>query len=387
RQQRPDNPCILVRHRHRRPVFATALDQWPNPLASSVCFTSHPADRCPRPMHQELAEIAVAAFADAEQAFLPPGGMLARHQPQPGGKLPAVLERTRIADRGHQGRRREGANAGNRHEALTLGMRRGQGGEFLLIIGQLLLQSRKLLHQFPKHLLAQRCELVLFGHELLHHGLTKLRHPFGHHDAILMHQSMHFIDQSRPFADAPLTHAMERLDILLVDVLDRHKAHGRTRHRFRDGLGITAVVFVRLDIRLHELGRHELHLVAMFAEAARPVVRAATGFHADAYWRQLRQKGHQVMPGQALAQDDLSPLIHSHRVKHALCNVDPEYAHLWFHWTRLLWLYGFTDRELIVAHGRRSAQGRAHFITTVLSLAYVYSTIRTVISIRSRGLS
>jgi lysophospholipase L1-like esterase len=71
------------------------------------------------------------------------------------------------------------------------------------------------------------------------------------------------------------------------------------------------------------------------------------------------------MPGQALAQDDLAPLIHSHRVKHSLCNVDPEYAHLWFHWTRLLWLYGLTDRALIVAHCSRSAQGRVHFITTI----------------------
>jgi hypothetical protein len=52
-------------------------------------------------------------------------------------------------------------------------------------------------------------------------------------------------------------------------------------------------------------------------------------------------------------------------VKHALGNVDPEYAHLWFHWTRLLWLYGFTDRELSVAHRSRSALGRIHFITTL----------------------
>jgi hypothetical protein len=35
--------------------------------------------------------------------------------------------------------------------------------------------------------------------------------------------------------------------------------------------------------------------VAMFAEASRPVVRAATGFHADEYWGKLRQKGYQVM--------------------------------------------------------------------------------------------
>src|SRR6266851_965111 len=103
RHQRPDNPSIFVRH--RRPVCATALDQLPHPLASSVCFTSHPADRCPCPMHQELAERAVAAFADAEQAFLTPGGMLARHQPEPGSKLTAVFERAGIADGSHQGRR------------------------------------------------------------------------------------------------------------------------------------------------------------------------------------------------------------------------------------------------------------------------------------------
>src|SRR4030095_11036180 len=48
--------------------------------------------------------------------------------------------------------------------------------------------------------------------------------------------------------------------------------------------------------------------------------------------------------------------------------VDPEYAHLLFHWTRLLWLHEFPDLELIVAHCSRSAQGRVHFITTMLRL-------------------
>src|SRR6266478_4142238 len=235
----------------------------------------------------------------------------------------------------------------------------GQGVQFLLIVGELRLQSGKLLNQLPKHLLAQGSELVLFGLKLTDHGLTKLRHPFGDHDPILVQQPVHFMHQGRPLA-----HAMEGLDVLLVDVLDRHKTHSGPRHRFRDALGIAAVVFVRLDIRLHELGCHALHLVAMLAEASHPVMRTATGFYADAYRGQLRQKGHQVMPGQALAQDDLASLIHSHRVKHALCNVDPEYAHLWFHWTRLLWLHGCTDLALIVAHRSRSAQGRVHFITT-----------------------
>src|SRR5438874_310665 len=73
------------------------------------------------------------------------------------------------------------------------------------------------------------------------------------------------------------------------------------------------------------------------------------------------------MPGHARAQDDLPCVIHPHRVKHTLCHIDPEDIHLLLHWTRLLWVHGFTALlELIVAYCRRSAQGRVHFITTVL---------------------
>ena len=43
RQQRPDNPGILVRDRYGRTVFPAALDQLPYPLAPAVRFASHPA--------------------------------------------------------------------------------------------------------------------------------------------------------------------------------------------------------------------------------------------------------------------------------------------------------------------------------------------------------
>jgi IS1 family transposase len=93
-------------------------------------------------------------------------------------------------------------------------------------------------------------------------------------------------------------------------------------------------------------------------------MRPATGFDADAYRGQLRDTGPQVMAGQALAIHDVAPVIHSHCVQHALGDIDPEDVHLWLHGTRLLWLNGFTALKLIVAHCRRSAQGRVHFITT-----------------------
>jgi hypothetical protein len=76
--------------------------------------------------------------------------------------------------------------------------------------------------------------------------------------------------------------------------------------------------------------------VAMLAEASRPVMGATTGFHANQHWGQLCNKGYQGMPVQLLAKYDLSCGIRPHGVKHTLCDVDPEYAHLLLHWTRLL---------------------------------------------------
>src|SRR6266487_4093575 len=75
------------------------------------------------------------------------------------------------------------------------------------------------------------------------------------------------------------------------------------------------------------------------------------------------------MPRQALAKHDLPRVIHPHRVKHVLCEIDPEDGHLLLHGTHLLWLNGFPNLlELIVAHCRRSAQGRVHFITTEVTM-------------------
>src|SRR5262249_37881729 len=76
------------------------------------------------------------------------------------------------------------------------------------------------------------------------------------------------------------------------------------------------------------------------------------------------------MSGQALAIYDVAPVIHSHRVKYVLCDIDPEDVYLLLHGTGLLWLHGCTALELIVAQCSRSAQGRVHVITTrVVALA------------------
>jgi hypothetical protein len=70
----------------------------------------------------------------------------------------------------------------------------------------------------------------------------------------------------------------------------------------------------------------------------------------NAEHRQCGNEGHQGIPGEAFAQDDLAPLIHPDNVKDPLCDVNTEYTKLVFHWTRLPWLHGFTGLEIILAH-------------------------------------
>src|SRR5215471_16642527 len=69
-------------------------------------------------------------------------------------------------------------------------MCRSHGFEFLLVIGQLLLQQDKLVHELPKQLVAQRRELVLVGLKLADHGLSELCHPCGDHDDICVQEPM-----------------------------------------------------------------------------------------------------------------------------------------------------------------------------------------------------
>jgi len=51
-------------------------------------------------------------------------------------------------------------------------------------------------------------------------------------------------------------------DSLLLNVLDRVKAHIGPGHRFADGFGISDVIFVGFNIRLHKLQGHQLNRVA-----------------------------------------------------------------------------------------------------------------------------
>src|SRR6185295_15715684 len=97
--QRPRDPRVLVGQGHSGLVPSTALHQRLDPLAAAVALPAHPAQTAPGPVHQQFAEIAIAMFADAQQARFAASAVLAWNQPEPRSKLAAIFELGRITHR------------------------------------------------------------------------------------------------------------------------------------------------------------------------------------------------------------------------------------------------------------------------------------------------
>jgi hypothetical protein len=93
--------------------------------------------------------------------------------------------------------------------------------------------------------------------------------------------------------------------------LNRHEPHVGPRHRFADRLGISRVVLVGLHIWLDELRRNQAHVVSKALQLARPMMRAAAGFHADQAPWQIREELGYLGALELLLQYCLTVLINA----------------------------------------------------------------------------
>ena len=70
----------------------------------------HP-DYGARTVDQQCPQIGIAALADAKQSLAAATGVLLGNKSEPGSQLLAVIERLRIASRGHESARHDRADA------------------------------------------------------------------------------------------------------------------------------------------------------------------------------------------------------------------------------------------------------------------------------------
>ena len=110
----------------------------------------------------------------------------------------------------------------------------------------------------PKQFLAKEvCQPVFCVFQSLGQTPQQVKPACQHLNAVLKNQTPDLVDLACAPCHDLAAHPMDRLDILLLDFLDRDITHRGALCRFADGLGVRCVVLVGLHEGLEELGRDQ----------------------------------------------------------------------------------------------------------------------------------
>jgi hypothetical protein len=109
--QCPEDAGVFGRQCHGGDVLTAALAQLLDPTALRIVSLWRMAHCRACAVHQQRSEVDIAAFTDAKQPVLAPGGILFGHQAQPGGALTAILELGGMCHGGHERRGGEPSDA------------------------------------------------------------------------------------------------------------------------------------------------------------------------------------------------------------------------------------------------------------------------------------
>jgi hypothetical protein len=119
RQQRPSDPCGLIGLGDAGTMLPTPGFDPLEPATPGIRFAIDDPQHRAGTMDEEGAEVAIPALRHPEKGCLSPRRMLPGDEPQPGGKLTAILKVGRIAHRCYQCGGGQGANPGQLRQPLT----------------------------------------------------------------------------------------------------------------------------------------------------------------------------------------------------------------------------------------------------------------------------
>ena len=112
-----------------------------------------------------------------------------------------------------------------------------------------------------------------------------------------------------------MTGTVENQAALLLGCLGRDEPHVRPADSLADGLRISRIVLMPLDVGLHVGRRHQANGVAQRLELARPMMRRGAGFDANQARRQPLEKCQHVTTLQLTANYHIAFRIHAVHLK------------------------------------------------------------------------
>ena len=184
REEHPGNPRVFIGEGHSRLVLPPSFKESSEPLTAAIRLEPDPPQCRPGSVDEELAQIDIPTLADPPQPRLATRGVWPWHQPHPRGKLPPLLERTRITHRGDQGWGRQRPQPWDRLSALAHRMRGTDRLQLRGLIRQPFLQGAKFLVEVCKKFGAPGRQLGPLRLEGRHEGVAQLRHTVRQDNAI-----------------------------------------------------------------------------------------------------------------------------------------------------------------------------------------------------------
>src|SRR3954452_20908097 len=121
-----------------------------------------------------------------------------------------------------------------------------------------------------------------------------------------------------------MARAMEHQAALLLRRLGLHKPHVCPGDCFANGLGVSGIILLALDVGPHVGRRHQAHLVPERLELARPMMRCGASLDADQAGWQLLEERQDVATLQLTADDHLPGSINAVHLKDRLGDVETD---------------------------------------------------------------
>ena len=227
--------------------------------------------------------------------------MLARNQAQPGGQVTPMVAHVRLWPRRLECWRKHRPHACDVGQALAR-LRRGQYLEKLCVNDrEAFVQPDQWLLEFLEQLSTDTRQVVVWVFQEGREARAPPMHALGHHNPVRTQKPTPLVAQRGALLDEQLSGAMQRLDVLVLDLFDGYKAHVRATHGLTDRCRIIGIIFVALAVRRYELWAYDADIMPQLPHLAGPIVCTLAGFHADTTGRKLRHKGQELGASELLA--------------------------------------------------------------------------------------
>ena len=300
-------------------------------------------------MNEELANIAVSPLADAEKLLLPSGRVFSRHKAQPCGQITRFLELSAVSNSSKQCGRTESSDSGDCHQPSCSILSISNRFDLACDISDPLFQLTQIFKQIAEQFAHCRRKIVCrilegFGQVKLEQTCTL---PQRH--TIFEAERPHLVYQACSCADHLVTHPVQGLKVGLFLSFERSKSHRWSRCGLSDGLRVDDVAFVRLNVRLHKLGRDQPYLVPERLDLPRNPLRPCARFHPHSRGFCPLEELKQCIPSEPNPLDDRAVGAQRHDVEDVLPDINPidrgraRHIALWH--CNLLWFDRLMMRE------------------------------------------